>query len=153
RGTARVVSNQPTNSARAFAMGADIDPSFDYPLPIAGWNILNFNFLNRNMQLALLFGGVIAVGNIQRPHLWGDKVDGSVDFFGLALKANDAIFDAAGERRGERVQTIPAAAGATIGYQITPFHKITARYDFKFDAYFADSTQSVGFVTPSSTVT
>ena len=153
RGATRVVSTQATTSARAFAMGADVDPSFDFPLPIAGWNILDFNFMHRDMQLALLFGGVIALGNIQKTHLLGDKVDGSVDFFGLALKGNDAVFDADGERRGERVQLMSPAGGATIGYQITPFHKVTGRYEFKYDAYFADSLRSASFVTPSSTAT
>ena len=153
RGTTRVVSTQATSSARAFAMGADVDPSFDYPLPIAGWNILDFNFMHRDMQLALLFGGVIALGNIQKTHLLGDKVDGSVDFFGLALKGNDAVFDADGERRGERVQLMSPAGGATIGYQITPFHKVTGRYEFKYDAYFADPLHAESFVTPSSTAT
>src|SRR5439155_9130085 len=87
KGAGRVVSDTVTTSARAFAMGADIDPSFDYPLPIAGLNILDFNFLNHDMQLALLFGGVIALGNVQRAGLWGGRVDVSVDFFGLAVKS------------------------------------------------------------------
>lgn len=153
RGAARVVSTQATTSARAFAMGANVDPSFDYPLPIAGWNILDFNFMHRDMQLALLFGGVIALGNIQKSRLLGDKIDGSIDFFGLALKGNDAVFDEAGERRGERVQVMSPAGGTTIGYQVTPFHKVTGRYEFKYDAYFADPLQSASFVTPSNTAT
>src|SRR5262249_17430414 len=103
QGTTRVVSETLTTSSRAFALGADIDPSFDYPLPIAGLDILDFNFLNRDMQLALLFGGVIAVGNIQKVGMWGRRVDASVDFFGLAVKSNDSVFDEQGERRGERV--------------------------------------------------
>ncbi len=121
------------------SLGADIDPSFDYPLPIGGINILDFNFLNRNLQLALLFGGVIALGNIQRANLWGGKFDASVDFFGLALKANDDVFDADGRRGGERVNRIPVALGFNLGYQITPFQKIAAHYEFKYDAYFRDA--------------
>jgi len=96
---------------------------------------------------------VIALGNIQKTHLLGDKVDGSIDFFGLALKGNDAVFDGGGERRGERVQLMSPAGGATIGYQANPFHKVTARYEFKYDAYFADPLQSPSFVTPASTAT
>ena len=91
----------------------------------AGINILDFNFLNRNLQLALLYGGVIAFGNIQHANLWGGKFDASVDFFGLALKANDDVFDAQGKRAGERVDRIPVAAGLNLGYQVTPFQKIS----------------------------
>jgi hypothetical protein len=123
KGETRVVSTQVTTSARAFAMGADVDPSFDYPLPIGGINILDFNFLNRDLQLALLYGGVIALGNIQRANLWGGKFDASVDFFGLALKANDDVFDRQGKRSAERVNRIPVSMGVNIGAQLTPFHK------------------------------
>ncbi|HEV3141170.1 MAG TPA: sigma-E factor regulatory protein RseB domain-containing protein, partial [Vicinamibacterales bacterium] len=140
QGETRVVSNQLTTSARAFVLGADIDPSFDRPLPIGGLNILDFNFLNRNLQLALLYGGVIAFGNIQHANLWGGRFDASVDFFGLALKANDDVFDALGKRSGERVNRIPAGAGVNLGYQVTPFHKLSVHYEFKFDGYFRDAT-------------
>jgi hypothetical protein len=153
QGETRVVSNQMTTSARAFVLGADIDPSFDRPLPIGGLNILDFNFLNRNLQLALLYGGVIAFGNIQHANLWGGKFDASVDFFGLALKANDDVFDAQGKRPGERVDRIPVGAGLNLGYQLTPFQKITAHYEFKYDAYFRDATTAPSFVVPSSTAT
>jgi len=153
QGETRVVSDRMTTSARAFVLGADIDPSMDTPLPIGGLNILDFNFLNRNLQLALLYGGVIAFGNIQHANLWGRRFDASVDFFGLALKANDDLFDANGKRSGERVNRIPVAVGLNLGYQATPFQKVTAHYEFKYDAYFRDATTGSSFVIPSSTAT
>jgi hypothetical protein len=153
QGTTRTVSDTLTTSSRAFAMGADIDPSFDYPLPIAGLDILDFNFMHRDMQLALLFGGVIAVGNIQKVGIGGSRVDASVDFFGLAVKSNDSVFDAQGERRGERVETLPASTGFNVGYRIGSFQKISGRYELRFDAYFRDADTAEDFATPSSTAT
>ena len=153
KGETRVVSNQMTTSARAFALGADVDPSFDYPLPIGGLDILDFNFLNRDMQLALLYGGVIALGNLQHPNLWGGKFDASIDFFGLAVKSNDDVFDALGRRSGERVNRIPVATGVNIGYQVTPFHKLTGHYELHYDAYFRDATTAADFAIPSDTAT
>jgi hypothetical protein len=153
QGETRVVSDRLTTSARAFVLGTDIDPSLDIPLPIGGFNILDFNFLNRNLQLALLYGGVIVFGNIQHANLWGGRFDASVDFFGLGLKANDDLFDQHGKRSGERVNRIPVAAGLNLGYQITPFQKVTGHYEFKYDAYFRDATTAPGFVIPSSTGT
>src|SRR5436190_7792898 len=105
------------------------------------------------MQLALLFGGVIALGNIQRPNLWGGKFDASVDFFGLALKSNNDVFDALGKRAGERVNRIPVATGLNIGYQLSPFQKVSGHYEFKYDAYFRDVETAANFVIPSSTAT
>jgi len=142
-----------TTSARAFALGADVDPSFDYPLPIGGVDILDFNFLNRDLQLALLYGGVIALGNIQHANLWGGKFDASIDFFGLALKANDDVFDSQGKRSSERVNRIPVSTGFNLGYQLTPFQKLSSHYEFRYDAYFRDVQTARSFVIPSSTAT
>jgi hypothetical protein len=152
-GETRVVSDRLTTSARALVMGADIDPSLDRPLPIAGLNILDFNFLNHNMQFALLYGGVIAFGNIQRANMWGGKFDASVDFSGIAIKANDDVFDSQGKLVGERVDKIPVSGGLNLGYQLTPFHKVTAHYEIHYDAYFRDQTTAPDFVIPSNTAT
>src|SRR5207245_2719833 len=75
RGEGRVVSNQLTTSTRALALGAQIDPSFDFPLPLGGLDIIDFNFLDKNLQFALLFAGVFAAGNVQHANLWGGKFD------------------------------------------------------------------------------
>jgi len=153
KGAGRVVSDNLTSSARALAMGADFDPSLQYPLPVAGINILDFNFLHRDMQLALLFGGVIAFGNIQRAGLWNGRLDASVDFFGLAVKTDDSIFDGNGERRGERVRSTPASTGFNLGYRINGSHKVTGRIDLRYDRYTRDAQTSAEFVAPSSTLT
>ena len=153
QGESRVVANEMTQSVKAVALGTDIDPSLRYPLPIGGLDILDFNFLHRNMQFALLFGGVIAFGNIQHPNLWGGRFDASVDFFGLAVKAMDSVFDNRGERESERVDRRPFAAGLNIGYQITPFQKLIGHYEFNYDSYLRNPTTSPDFVVPSSTAT
>jgi len=153
QGDTRVVSDSLTSSARAFALGVDVDPSLDFPLPIGGFNILDFNFLHRNLQFALLYGGVIALGNIQRANIWGGHFDASVDFFGLALKSNDDVFSQNGRLDGQRVNRIPFSTGFNLGFQATPFQKLIAHYEFHYDAYSADAITDPGFVVPSSTGT
>ena len=67
-------------------------------------------------QLALLFGGVLVLGNIQRPKLIG-PIDGSVDFFAIAVPGSDRVYDAGGSREAERVLTWPLSAGGNLGWQ------------------------------------
>ncbi len=88
-GEARVVSNRPSSSVKAMAMGVTIDPSYGFPLPIFGINYLDFEFGSPDTQLALLFGGVLAAGNIQRPKLGSTPLDASVDFFAIAAPSSD----------------------------------------------------------------
>ncbi|MEO8071064.1 MAG: sigma-E factor regulatory protein RseB domain-containing protein, partial [Acidobacteriota bacterium] len=149
----RVVSNAIRNSSRALAMGTTIDPTFAFPLPILGINYLNFGFPNRNSQLALLFGGVFAAGNIQVPKLGSTPLDASVDFFGIAVPSSDIRFDAAGERLDERLYSIPVTTGVNVGYQFTPFQKLAAGYTYRYDKFFNDPDTAPDFVTPVSTST
>src|SRR5690606_5472575 len=71
-GDTRVVSTRSTTRAKAQAIGVTIDPSYDFPLPMLGINYLNFEFMGRkDTQLAVLFAGVLAAGNLQRPQIIG----------------------------------------------------------------------------------
>ena len=134
-------------------MGTIIDPTFAFPLPIFGINYLNFRLRDRDNQLALLFGGIFALGNIQTPKLGRTPFDGSVDFFGIAVPGTDLRFDEQGERPAERVMTIPSSLGANIGYRFSPFHKIAAGYIFRHDAYFRAPDTAEEFDPPDSTMT
>ena len=153
QGTRRV-SDRMTTRARAVAMGVTVDPSYDFPLPIAGLNYLDFEFLgNKDTQLAVLFGGVLVLGNVQRGRLFGSALDGSLDLFAIAVPGNDRVYAESGEREGERLLTWPLSFGANVGWQATEFQKLTASYQFRFDGYVADRTTADDFVVPASTVT
>jgi hypothetical protein len=153
QGETRVISDRATQSARAMAMGVTLDPSYAFPLPIFGINYLDFDFGGPNSQLALLFAGVLAAGNVQRPKLGSTPFDASVDFFGIAVPSSDRIYGASLEHEGERVLTWPLSTGLNVGWQYTPFQKLTAQYQFRFDGFVRDTTTSEDFTVPSSTVT
>jgi len=153
-GERRVVSERATRTARAMAIGVTLDPSYAFPLPIFGINYLNFEFRGRpDTQLAVLFAGVLAAGNLQRPKIAGTAFDASVDFFAIAVPSSDRLYDADGERQDERLLTWPLSTGANIGWQYTPFQKFTGQYQFRFDGYVRDRTTDGGFQVPVSTVT
>ena len=154
QGNERVVSDRATRTARAMAMGVTLDPSYAFPLPILGINYLNFEFRGRqDTQLAVLFAGVLAAGNIQRPRLGGTPFDASVDFFAIAVPSSDRLYEASGEREEERLLTWPLTTGLNLGWQFTPFQKVSGQYQFRFDAFARDRTTSEAFDVPASTVT
>jgi len=153
KGEQRVVEENPTTTAKALAFGVTYDPSYDYPLPIVGINYLDFEFLGKKQQLALLFGGVLALANVQHPKILGPRVDASVDLFAIAVPVNDQVYDTAGELRGERLRDHPFSTGANLGWQFTDFQKLTASYQFRYDHYSADDLTAPGFTVPASTAT
>jgi hypothetical protein len=151
----RVVVDQPTQSVRAMAFGLVLDPSYQFPLPIFGLNVVDFAFRgNDKTQLAMLFAGVLAAGNIQRPQLFGARnLHASLDFFAIAAPSSDRVYTASGELEAERLLTWPMSTGLNVGWQATPFQKLSVQYQFRFDAYVHDTTTAETFQTPSSTVT
>jgi hypothetical protein len=153
QGNERVVSEHATRTARAMAMGVTLDPSYAFPLPIFGINYLNFEFGGPDTQLAILFAGVLAAGNIQKPKLGGTPLDASVDFFAIAVPSSDRVYERAGERENERLLTWPLSTGLNLGWQYTPFQKVSAQYQFRFDGYARDTTTADEFEVPASTVT
>lgn len=151
-GETRIVSERATMRAKAMAIGTTIDPSFDFPLPIFGINYLDFDFGGPDSQLALLFGGVLALGNIQRPKLVG-PIDGSVDFFGIAVPGSDRVYGPGGERDSDRLLTWPLSAGGNLGWQYTSFQKLSTQYLVRFDGFIRDRTTNEDYVVPRSTTT
>ena len=153
-GRTRVVSDRSTTHAKAMAIGVLVDPSFAFPLPIFGINYLNFQVAGRSdTQFALLFAGVLAAGNLQRPRIGGTPLDASVDFFGIAAPASDRLHSAHGEQPAERLLTWPLSAGVNLGWQYTAFQKAAFQYQLRFDPFVRDRTTAESFVVPSSTVT
>lgn len=153
-GDTRVVSERATRTARALAMGVTLDPSYGFPLPILGLNYLNFEFRRRaDTQLAVLFAGVLAAGNLQRSRLGGTPLDGSLDFFAIAVPSTERLYDAGGEREAERLITWPLTVGGNLGWQFTPFQKLTGQYHFRFDGYARERTTSDTYRVPASTIT
>jgi hypothetical protein len=149
----RVVSDSPTRDLKALAMGVTLDPSYGFPLPIFGINYLNFHAGSPDTQLAVLFAGVLIAGNVQRSHVGAKSVDASLDFFAIAAPSSDRIYGPQGEDPGARVLTWPLSTGFNLGWQMTPYQKLTFQDQFRFDGYVRDRTTTDDFIVPSSTIT
>jgi hypothetical protein len=153
-GENRVVSERATSHARAMATGVLLDPSYAFPLPIFGINYLDFEFRGRaDTQLAVLFGGVLVAGNLQRSKIGPTPLDLSLDFFGIAVPASDRLYRQDGEREAERLLTWPLSAGLNVGWQYTPFQKALVQYQTRYDAFVRDRTTSETFIVPDSALT
>jgi hypothetical protein len=115
---------------------------------------VNFNFLNRGLQLGFIFSGVLGGGNLQKANIGGTKFDLSIDFFGIAVNSNDQVYDAQGERKDERLQSRKVQTGANLGYQVTDFQKLTLGAHAQYDQFSTSPTNTApSFVVPVSTAT
>lgn len=154
RGGERVVSDQATNGAKALVAGVTVDPSYGTPIPLFGIDYLSFDFLGRGLQFGFMFSGVLGAGNLQKANLGGTKLDVSADFYGIAVKSNDQVYDAEGEHKDERVQTRTVSTGVNLGYQLTAFQKVTVNVHVQYDQYTAsEGNTAASFTLPVSTST
>lgn len=154
RGNERVVSEQLTTNAKALALGVTFDPSFDFPVPLVGIDYVNFNFLNRGLQLGFIYSGVLGAGNLQKTSLGGTKFDASVDFYGIVVNSNDQVYDEQGERTGERLQGRKVSTGVNLGYQLWNFQKLTVSSHIEFNDFSAvPGKTDATFIAPVSTAT
>ncbi len=147
------VVQEATTTATAALVGVNYDPSYDYPLPLIGVNYLDFNFLGNDNQLAVVFGGVLALVNVQRAKLIGERVDGSLDLFAIAVKGNDRAYNETGEIEAQRLNTRPFSTGINLGWQIGQFQKIVGNYQFRYDAISSNEVTAPAFTVPVSTIT
>ncbi|MCC7127140.1 MAG: hypothetical protein IT178_20025 [Acidobacteria bacterium] len=153
RDGARVVDTGTTTTATALLLGVIVDPAYDFPLPMGGLNHLDFEFLGKGNQLAVTFGGVLALANVQRPNLIGKSVDGSVDLFAIAVPGSDRLYTENGEDPASRVRTIPFTTGATVGWRFAEFNRLVGNYQFRYDWYGSETATAPDFTPPQSTAT
>jgi hypothetical protein len=154
RGTERIVSDRVTTNAKALALGATFDPSYDYPVPLVGIDYVNFNFLNRGLQLGFIFSGVLGAGNLQKANIGGTKFDASVDFYGIVVNSNDQVYDEHGERKDERLQGRKVSTGVNLGYQLSDFQKLIVSSHIEFNDFSpVPGDTAPGFVVPVGTAT
>jgi hypothetical protein len=145
----RVVADRPTLGVKALAMGVTLDPSYGFPLPIFGIDIIDFSS-GPDTQLARCCrvpgaGNSVPVG--------AKSVDANVDFFAIAAPSSDHVYGPDGEDPKTRVLTWPLSTGFNLGWQATPYQKGTFQYQFRFDGYVKDRTTAEDYIVPSSTVT
>ncbi len=67
------------------------------------------------------------------------------------MPSSDRVYDAGGEHEQERLLTWPLTTGLNLGWQYTPFQKLSGSYQFRFDGYTRDTTTSDDYVVPAST--
>ncbi len=138
------------DSDRLFLLGGVFyDDSLDYPLPLAGVNWFDLDFLDEEGQLNAFFGGVLGIVNYADPHLFGSKIDAGADVFALAVSTADQLWRDEVEAVAEEVESRPLSLAVNAGVPLGSFTKLsaTARWSY-LDFGRADDT-APEFVVPT----
>ncbi|MEP7012496.1 MAG: hypothetical protein ABJC13_19420 [Acidobacteriota bacterium] len=148
----RVVKEGFDSDKLFLAGGLFYDDSFDYPLPLAGINYFSLDFKGTKQQVNLFFGGLLLVGNVAQPRLFGSKFDFGADVFGLAISGSDKLFRDNKEVPGEELKVRPASFTLNLGHPVGNFFKWGVRYGLVSSTYSKIDTADANFRLPSNNI-
>jgi hypothetical protein len=113
------------------AGGVLIDPNISQPLPFAGVNYSDFNFLGIGAQINAFFGGAYGQFAFSAPSLGGSRWQLAGSGFAMLARYNDRAFRAGREQYGENLSQRPAHLSAGV---LRPLDAVTsARFEYVFD--------------------
>jgi hypothetical protein len=151
-GDRRIVAERAGQRVVTGAFGVLIDPNINVPLPYAGVSYLDFDFLQKGIQLSGFFGGAYGhlawtVPRFARP---GWQLTGRV--FGIGVSYNDRAFRDGREQYQENIVQRPFRSDVQLVAPLSPRVQVRLGYAFEYTAYRAGGDTAPGFVVPSDGV-
>ena len=146
--TTRVVGGDAAPRVVSLAFGVLVDPNITVPLPYAGVSYLDFDFLDRGVQLSGFFGGAYGqlawtVPGFVRP---GWQLTGRL--FGIAASYNDRSFREGLERYDENIRQRPFRSAVTVVAPLSPRAQLRLGYDFEYTAFGRGDDTAADFLVP-----
>ncbi|MCH9647515.1 MAG: hypothetical protein K0U98_04705 [Deltaproteobacteria bacterium] len=117
---------------RAFALaGVFWDESLDFPLPLAGIDYFSFDFKGTGKQVNIFFAGVLLIGNIADPDVFGSKWDAGANLFAFAISSGNTVFRDGRESFAEEIDSRPASFSLFLGRPLGSYGKLDLTYSLR----------------------
>jgi hypothetical protein len=127
---------------RTAVFGVLVDPNISRPLPFAGLNYVDFNFLRSGTQLNVFFGGTYGQLAWSAPSIMGQRWQMFGKVFGTAFEYNDRSFRDGIERYEENVRQRPLHAELGVVRPLTP--RLRTRVSYELDYTHFDRASFTG---------
>jgi hypothetical protein len=134
------------------AGGVLIDPNISHPLPYAGVNYSDFDFLGAGAQVNAFFGGAYGQFAFSLPSIGGSRWQLAASGFAMLARYNDRAFHAGREHYEENLAQRPARVSVGILRPLDPRTAWRAEYVFDYVALGPSSTTAPAFAVPSDQV-
>jgi hypothetical protein len=143
------------DTAQLFALGGiHHDNGLQYPVvPLGGIDYFNFNLFNKGIQTNVFFAGVVLAANATHPNVGGTHTNLGVDFFGIAIPTENAMYRGGVERPEEGVKALPVGLFVRAGHPFAQFGKIDVSFGVSHQTYQPGEDTAASFAVPSDTFT
>jgi hypothetical protein len=143
------------DTAQLFMLGGiHHDAGLDYPVvPLGGVDYFNFNLMGRGIQTNVFFAGIVLAANATHPNVGGTRTNMGLDFFGIAVPTENAMYRNGIERPEEGVKARPIGLFFRTGHPFAQFGKIDVSFGVSHQTYQRGDDTAETFVIPTNTAT
>ena len=147
--TGERVTKEGFDTKKRFIVGGVFyDESQDYPIPLAGFNWLWFDWRGTGAQANVFFAGPLLTVAFSDPSVRGSRFDAGLDVFVLGIKGSDTFFRDGVEMAGEEVKTSNPNFDLKLGRPIGNFFKLDMRYQLGYRTFSRVGETAEEFVLP-----
>jgi hypothetical protein len=134
----RVVKEEQDTSQLFAAAGLFRDNSQDSVVPLAGVNYFDYDLFDRNIQVNVLFAGVVGFFTASKPDMFGKRIDLTADAALSALRGDDDVYVGDDEVEEERIKRRTQTFNLRLGVPAGKFVKFNFIGSAAFNEYFPD---------------
>ena len=131
----REVSDEVFSKKKALVGGVFFDPAQDTPLPLAGFNYTNLDFLGKGYQANFFVAGAINDLIVSNPDFLGKGWDLTGELFLTAFAFEDSVYEMGEEVEELGVSRLTESMNLTLGIPVTEFFKFEANYGLRYIDY------------------
>jgi hypothetical protein len=151
RGGERILEPKAGKVVRSVVVGTMYEGTFDFPIPIAGFSVADFNFRNSGAQLSLFFAGPILVGDLSKQY--GTRFRLALDLALSGLPGNNRIYSGNTELKDQTLWAWNEDTGVRATWQATTSLSLTASSYLSYEFFRGTSDLDKQFTLPRNGVT
>jgi hypothetical protein len=149
-GSERILEENSQKRITSIVGGAMYEGTFDFPIPIAGLSIADFDYRHTGAQLSTFFAGPLLATDLSKQY--GTKYRLAADLALSALPGENRIYTGNTEDTGEEVWTWEQDAGVRASWQATTHFGLTASSYLAYNIFRRTSDTSSQFALPRNGV-
>ncbi|HEV2618986.1 MAG TPA: hypothetical protein VGU23_03495, partial [Acidobacteriaceae bacterium] len=149
-GNERIVVADPKKRIESIVGGAMYEGTFNFPIPIAGVTLSDFDYRHTGAQLSTFYAGVLLATDLSKQ--FGNKYRLSGDLALSAVPGEDRLYSGNTEDTGAEIYAWSESTGVRAAWLATNHLSLTASTYFEYDFFHSTSNTSNQYVAPRNGV-
>jgi hypothetical protein len=146
QGNDRILVQDTQKRISSIVAGAMYEGTFNFPIPIAGLTIADFDYRHTGAQLSTFFAGVLLATDLSRQY--GTKYRLSADLALSAIPGEERLYTGNTEATGAEIYAWAEDIGGRATWLTTPHLSLTATGYLEYDFFHTTSDTSSQYVVP-----